>query len=448
MDIYEKETFKKIRSKIVKKRKLNHPNTPSSEKHTALPYSSQEDYERQLTVELAYPRLEKYSSEVLTTNLKVAVENTKTPRKEEVIVHSKSRNEGVEPTARRRKLSIFQASFEGTRGCIENNWCPCARHRSSTCAPPSRSTTGSARASSSTSRRTRTQSPPSDSNSPSTRRNSAPKDSQSTKSGDHPSTYPQPPLSPLSSPITPPPPLCLPRSSSVCWLGGWRVLRWIIFIDAGGAGAANRGVPNLYMRLDLEKTLGQGTFGKVKLAIHERTGEKVAVKVLEKKKIVDVSDIERVSREIHILKLVRHPNLIQLYEIIETPKYLFLVMEYCGGGELFDYIAEQKKYPLPHLGSPNARPAGSSIRSSTEWTICTASASSIATSSLKTCCLTTTKTSKSSTSDSPIPTANSHLNAQLSSSKTTIALLNNLQNLLRRKSSRRPAEVPAMLRLK
>jgi 5'-AMP-activated protein kinase catalytic alpha subunit len=62
--------------------------------------------------------------------------------------------------------------------------------------------------------------------------------------------------------------------------------------------------------------LGQGTFGKVKLAIHEPTGQKVAVKVLEKKKIVDVSDIERVSREIHILKLVRHPNLIQLYEII------------------------------------------------------------------------------------------------------------------------------------
>jgi 5'-AMP-activated protein kinase catalytic alpha subunit len=52
------------------------------------------------------------------------------------------------------------------------------------------------------------------------------------------------------------------------------------------------------------------------LGIHEATGQKVAVKILEKKKIVDVSDIERVSREIHILKLVRHPNLIQLYEII------------------------------------------------------------------------------------------------------------------------------------
>lgn len=80
---------------------------------------------------------------------------------------------------------------------------------------------------------------------------------------------------------------------------------------------------------DSEETLGQGTFGKVKLVVHEETQQKAAIKILEKKKIVDVSDIERVSREIHILKLIRHPNLIQLYEIIETPKYLFLVMEYC-----------------------------------------------------------------------------------------------------------------------
>jgi len=54
----------------------------------------------------------------------------------------------------------------------------------------------------------------------------------------------------------------------------------------------------------------------------------VAVKILEKEKIVDVADVERVSREIHILKLIRHPGIIQLYEIIETPKQLFLIMEY------------------------------------------------------------------------------------------------------------------------
>ena len=63
------------------------------------------------------------------------------------------------------------------------------------------------------------------------------------------------------------------------------------------------------------ETLGEGTFGKVKMATHILTGEKVAIKILEKEKIVDVSDVERVSREIHILKLLRHKNIIQLYEV-------------------------------------------------------------------------------------------------------------------------------------
>lgn len=64
------------------------------------------------------------------------------------------------------------------------------------------------------------------------------------------------------------------------------------------------------------KSIGEGTFGKVKLGEHTLTHEKVAIKILEKKRIVDVSDVERVSREIHILKLIRHPNIIQLYEVI------------------------------------------------------------------------------------------------------------------------------------
>jgi len=91
------------------------------------------------------------------------------------------------------------------------------------------------------------------------------------------------------------------------------------------------------------RTLGEGTFGKVKSATHCLTGEPVAIKILEKSRIVDVADVERVSREIHILKLIRHPNIVQLYEIIETTKYLFLVMEFVMRGELFDYIVQRKK---------------------------------------------------------------------------------------------------------
>ena len=68
------------------------------------------------------------------------------------------------------------------------------------------------------------------------------------------------------------------------------------------------------------KTIGEGTFGKVKLATHIPTGEKVAVKILVKSKIIDVADVERVSREIHILKLIRHPSIIQLYEVLPATR--------------------------------------------------------------------------------------------------------------------------------
>ena len=68
-------------------------------------------------------------------------------------------------------------------------------------------------------------------------------------------------------------------------------------------------------KYNIEKTIGKGTFGKVKLGTHHQTQEKVAIKILEKEKIKDSADIERVTREIHILKLIRHPNIIQLYEV-------------------------------------------------------------------------------------------------------------------------------------
>ena len=98
----------------------------------------------------------------------------------------------------------------------------------------------------------------------------------------------------------------------------------------------------------LDRTIGEGTFGKVKLGTHKLTQEKVAIKILEKERIKDIADVERVAREIHILKLIRHPNIIQLYEviirqIIETQKHLFLIMEYASGGELFDYIVSKSR---------------------------------------------------------------------------------------------------------
>ena len=89
------------------------------------------------------------------------------------------------------------------------------------------------------------------------------------------------------------------------------------------------------------RDLGEGTFGKVKLGIHVRTKKKVAIKILETRKIAMMSDRGRVKREIKILKEVKHENIIQLFEIIETSFAIYMIMEYAEGGELFDYIVNK-----------------------------------------------------------------------------------------------------------
>lgn len=66
---------------------------------------------------------------------------------------------------------------------------------------------------------------------------------------------------------------------------------------------------------------------------------------MEKDLIFEKTDIERISREIKIMKIVKHPSIIQLYEIIETPKELYLIMEYADGGDLFDQIIALSKLP-------------------------------------------------------------------------------------------------------
>lgn len=62
------------------------------------------------------------------------------------------------------------------------------------------------------------------------------------------------------------------------------------------------------------KTLGEGSFGKVKLAIHEVTGEKVALKIINRRKLVTRDMAGRIEREIQYLQLLRHPHIIKLYE--------------------------------------------------------------------------------------------------------------------------------------
>ena len=92
------------------------------------------------------------------------------------------------------------------------------------------------------------------------------------------------------------------------------------------------------------RTIGEGTFGKVKLSIHIPTNEYVAIKILEKSRIHDKEELERVEKEIKYLKALNHQNIVQIYEVIEDNlQYFYIVMEYVSGGELFNYIVANEK---------------------------------------------------------------------------------------------------------
>ena len=91
------------------------------------------------------------------------------------------------------------------------------------------------------------------------------------------------------------------------------------------------------------RTLGKGSFGKVKEALHVMTNQKIAIKILDKDKIAKKNDETRVAREIKILTAMHHPNIIQMYEMIETSRYYFFMMEQATGGELSDLIDSRGK---------------------------------------------------------------------------------------------------------
>ncbi|XP_012633325.1 serine/threonine-protein kinase MARK2 isoform X14 [Microcebus murinus] len=87
----------------------------------------------------------------------------------------------------------------------------------------------------------------------------------------------------------------------------------------------------------LLKTIGKGNFAKVKLARHILTGKEVAVKIIDKTQL-NSSSLQKLFREVRIMKVLNHPNIVKLFEVIETEKTLYLVMEYASGGEVFDYL--------------------------------------------------------------------------------------------------------------
>ncbi|CAB5210874.1 uncharacterized protein OCT59_000086 [Rhizophagus irregularis] len=95
---------------------------------------------------------------------------------------------------------------------------------------------------------------------------------------------------------------------------------------------------NMFGPYLLLQTLGEGEFGKVKLGMHVDTNEEVAIKLIRKESVDTPSRLTKIEREIGVLRSVMHPNIVKLYDVIETERYIGIIMEYASGGELFDHI--------------------------------------------------------------------------------------------------------------
>lgn len=98
--------------------------------------------------------------------------------------------------------------------------------------------------------------------------------------------------------------------------------------------------PTILMnRYELGRTLGQGTFAKVYHGRNLASGESVAIKVIDKEKVMCVGMIDQIKREISVMRLVRHPNVVQLHEVMASKSKIYFAMEYVRGGELFARVA-------------------------------------------------------------------------------------------------------------
>ncbi|XP_042474842.1 CBL-interacting protein kinase 1-like [Macadamia integrifolia] len=94
-------------------------------------------------------------------------------------------------------------------------------------------------------------------------------------------------------------------------------------------------------KYELGRTLGEGNFAKVKYACHLDSGLEFAIKIFDKKKMLDLKISDQIKREIGTLKLLKHPNVVRLHEVLASKTKIYMVLEYVNGGELFDRIASK-----------------------------------------------------------------------------------------------------------
>lgn len=96
----------------------------------------------------------------------------------------------------------------------------------------------------------------------------------------------------------------------------------------------------------LGRTLGAGTTGKVKLAVHKETNKQVAIKIIKKSLFNTKPDLERkIHREVALMRLLEHPHLLKLFDVCESQHHLYIILEYASNGELFDFLIKRRFLP-------------------------------------------------------------------------------------------------------
>ncbi|KAG8391989.1 hypothetical protein BUALT_Bualt01G0245000 [Buddleja alternifolia] len=109
-------------------------------------------------------------------------------------------------------------------------------------------------------------------------------------------------------------------------------------MSSGGSLAA--GTRTRVGKYELGRTLGEGTFAKVKFARNTDTGDCVAIKIIDRDHILRHKMVEQMKREISTMKMIKHPNVLNLFEVMASRTKIYIVLEYVDGGELFDKIAK------------------------------------------------------------------------------------------------------------
>uniref|UniRef100_A0A7N0VE53 non-specific serine/threonine protein kinase n=1 Tax=Kalanchoe fedtschenkoi TaxID=63787 RepID=A0A7N0VE53_KALFE len=145
---------------------------------------------------------------------------------------------------------------------------------------------------------------------------------------------------------------------SYCKFEFCRLFRLELFREMEGS---SRSVGRRRSGYSLRKIIGRGGFAEVKLAVHTLTGVEVAIKIIPRK--LAPESAKTVKREINILRLLVHPHIVRLYEVVVTPTEIHLVMELMKNGELYNYVVQHGG----RLGEDEARRFFQQIISGVDW---------------------------------------------------------------------------------